>query len=337
MATLNINAKQEPLVGSVHVTIGALDGAIDSTTTKVFEDYMQDFLDQGVKHLILAFEGVKYVNSTGMGILIKIADRFRGVGGGLCLVGVSSKVVGLFDMLGLLPVLPLFPSMDEARAHLKSVAAPEAGVEEVEEVVEVAPAFEEMDFEANFEEVPEGIFPVEFDCPICESRLEIKREGKFKCPKCGCYFLSDNEGDVQALRLEDAKMIELKLPSDTTFIDGLRTMTRSFGREFGYTDDIIEIMDQGIDEAFAMIVRMAQDPQELCNIFMVGNSQELITGVFSGNKRFDGEDMEIKISMKIIQNAMDEVQILDLPSGGQLLKMRKEIRSALQVTPEKKR
>ncbi|RME80307.1 MAG: STAS domain-containing protein [Planctomycetota bacterium] len=332
MATLNITCKEENLGGSCRVTIGTLDGAIDSTTTKVFEDYMQEFLNNGVKFLILQFGGVKYVNSTGMGLLIKIADRFRDAGGDLCLVGVSNKVVGLFDMLGLLPVLPLFNSMDEAKEHLKSIVQPE---EEESEIMEVAPAFEEMDFEEPIEVMEEeDVYPVEFDCPVCTSGLEIPKEGKFKCPKCGCYFLADPEGDVQALRLEEAKMIELRLPSDTTFIDGLRTMTRSFGREFGYSDSIIEVMDQGIDEAFAMVVRLAQNPQELCNIFMVGNSQELITGVFSGNKRFDSDSLEIKLSMKIIQNAMDEVEIIELPSGGQLLKMKKVIRPPLQVTPK---
>lgn len=330
MAKLNVQIEEKNLVGPYQVTMARLEGAVDSTTAKQFEDQMQQFIDSGIQYLILLFEGIQYVNSTGMGILIKVTDRFRANGGDVCLVNVSQKIIALFDMLGLLAVLPIKNNLEEALEHLKSIAIQKLPQEEdtfepVEEFQEVQ--FEDLDDDDD-EDTP---YPIEFDCPVCQSRIEILEEGKFKCPKCGCYFISDQEGDVQALRLEESKMIELRLPSDTTFIDGLRTMTKSFGREFNYSDQIIEIMDQGIDEAFAMVVRMAQDPQELCNVFMVGNSEELITGVFSGGKRFDTNNMEVKLSMKIIENSMDEVQIVDLPSGGQLLKMKKIIQPPLEI------
>lgn len=114
MAELLFQSKQEKLDdGSLIITTKIL-GAIDGTTVRQFEDKLIGFFNQGVKNLILIFSDVKYINSTGMGLLVKLADKFQEGGGDIKLVGVPEKVIALFDMLGLLSLFKIYETEEDA-------------------------------------------------------------------------------------------------------------------------------------------------------------------------------------------------------------------------------
>lgn len=114
MAELLFQSKQEKLNdGSLIITTKIL-GAIDGTTVRQFEDKLIGFFNQGVKNLILIFSDVKYINSTGMGLLVKLADKFQEGGGDIKLVGVPEKVIALFDMLGLLSLFKIYDTEEDA-------------------------------------------------------------------------------------------------------------------------------------------------------------------------------------------------------------------------------
>ena len=103
-------------------------GAIDGTTVRQFEDKLIGFFNQGVKNLILIFSEVKYINSTGMGLLVKLADKFQEGGGDIKLVGVPEKVIALFDMLGLLSLFKIYETEEDAIESIEKT--PGGGVEE---------------------------------------------------------------------------------------------------------------------------------------------------------------------------------------------------------------
>lgn len=114
MAELLFQSKQEKLADGSLIIITKILGAIDGTTVRQFEDKLIGFFNQGVKNLILIFSDVKYINSTGMGLLVKLADKFQEGGGDIKLVGVPEKVIALFDMLGLLSLFKIYDTEEDA-------------------------------------------------------------------------------------------------------------------------------------------------------------------------------------------------------------------------------
>ncbi|HPY73914.1 MAG TPA: STAS domain-containing protein [Planctomycetota bacterium] len=126
MAELLFQSKQEKLPDGSPIIITKILGAIDGTTVRQFEDKLIGFFNQGVKNLILTFSEVKYINSTGMGLLVKLADKFQEGGGDIKLVGVPEKVIALFDMLGLLSLFKIYETEEDAVDSISHTDIPKA-------------------------------------------------------------------------------------------------------------------------------------------------------------------------------------------------------------------
>lgn len=129
MPELLFQSKQEKLHDGSPIIITKILGAIDGTTVRQFEDKLIGFFNQGVKNLILVFSEVKYINSTGMGLLVKLADKFQEGGGDIKLVGVPEKVIALFDMLGLLSLFKIYETDKDAIQSItaESMSSPAPG------------------------------------------------------------------------------------------------------------------------------------------------------------------------------------------------------------------
>ena len=112
--------RQVKLLDGSPVNICLIKGSIDGSTLFEFEEKLLGFLDHGVRHLIIVFSQVHYINSTGMGVLVKLADKFQEVGGDFNLVDVPDKMVALFNMLGLLSLIKLSKNEDEALKSFQS-------------------------------------------------------------------------------------------------------------------------------------------------------------------------------------------------------------------------
>ncbi len=96
------------------VCVLKIKGSVDGITVRQFEIQLDDFHRQNIKYLILIFSEVNYLNSTGMGLLIKYVDQFEEAGGAVKLVNVPGKVKVLFEMLGLMPVLHIYETEELA-------------------------------------------------------------------------------------------------------------------------------------------------------------------------------------------------------------------------------
>ena len=314
-----LETTKETLPGGSEVIIGNVGGAIDSTTNSEFDRRMKELQDEGAGNLILVLEEIKYINSTGMGALIKFADSFRALGGDIKLVAVPRKVEALFEMLGLLTLFKTFPTVKEALDYLSDTKSTIVTDEDEETADEPEVA------EKQVKPKP-SVYPVHFACPSCKTRIELGGVGKFKCPKCSAYYSASEAGEVKALRLEESKLIEMKLPCNIKFTEGLKNVLNTYAREFTYPTQCFNDINKAIDESWALIVGKADKDTDMCRVLMVGNSQELITGILVTNEPFTNEPGgATSRAFKIINSTMDQVEVSSLPSGGQLLKMVKKM------------
>src|SRR5688572_2423545 len=99
MAGLDVTLK--PVDGDASAGIAEMNGVIDGTTVGKFQESLEDCFKRGVRKLVVDMSKVRYVNSTGLGAIVKYNDRLKGAGGGLALAKVTPKVKIVIEMLGL--------------------------------------------------------------------------------------------------------------------------------------------------------------------------------------------------------------------------------------------
>lgn len=125
-----------------------LQGAIDAKSIPSFQERLDELREEGYISFVLDMNGVKYVNSTGLGYLVQLADQLRPQNGQMVLVRVQPKVRVVFDMLGLNSFFQIYSSNEQALEKLGSAAgAPAAATAEPEELLveeEEIPVLEEL-------------------------------------------------------------------------------------------------------------------------------------------------------------------------------------------------
>lgn len=104
----------EKLASMETAALVKINGAIDAKTVVLFQDKLDQLQKEGYTRFILDMEGIKYVNSTGLGTLVNVADALENRGGGIALIKIHPKVKVVFDMLGLNAFFKIFSNEKEA-------------------------------------------------------------------------------------------------------------------------------------------------------------------------------------------------------------------------------
>ncbi len=231
---LEFQNRQIQLPDGAPVIVSRILGSIDGSTVMPFEDKLLGFLDQGVTHLILVFSQVDYINSTGMGILVKVADKFQEVGGDICLINVPDKLVALFNMLGLLSLIKLYKSESEALERFQKQRTSSdlpssnalANMQAKPPLIETPPTKHREPHRDSIKSkkpaspkpmrsdsnpstatakkpaTPAPKRPVVIRCKQCMSKISLgtrPRAGTYKCPRCMAVFKLFKTGKIKYL------------------------------------------------------------------------------------------------------------------------------------------
>src|SRR2546421_12031102 len=101
MASVEFRVKVIKASDGTAATLAEVDGSIDASTITQFQQVMDKLVERGVKNLILDCTSVKYINSTGLGTLLKYADTFESIGGHLAFCPGPRKVMLVVGIVGL--------------------------------------------------------------------------------------------------------------------------------------------------------------------------------------------------------------------------------------------
>ncbi|NMC47904.1 MAG: STAS domain-containing protein, partial [Desulfovibrio sp.] len=77
----------EKTTGDVVVLV--LNGRLDSNTSKILEDKVMEILGQGHKKLLMDFQDVDYINSTGLRVLLLALQQLKKNQGKLVLCSIK--------------------------------------------------------------------------------------------------------------------------------------------------------------------------------------------------------------------------------------------------------
>ena len=95
-----------------------LNGEIDVYTSPKVKDAIGDLIDKGHYNLVINLENVRYIDSTGLGVLIGGLKRVREHGGTVNLVCTNPQIKKIFDITGLVKIFGIYEDEDAAMKAL---------------------------------------------------------------------------------------------------------------------------------------------------------------------------------------------------------------------------
>jgi anti-sigma B factor antagonist len=93
------------------VVVFQVSGEINITTSP---ELRKSFEKEQKKKIVIDFEKVTYIDSSGLATLVEVLKKTRTQGGALGLAGMSDKVKSLFEITKLDKLFPIYPNQTEA-------------------------------------------------------------------------------------------------------------------------------------------------------------------------------------------------------------------------------
>jgi anti-anti-sigma factor len=100
------------------IAVVSLNGKIDFEAAALLEVRIQELSKTGIKKLALDLSGVTGMDSTGLGEIIAIYNRFAADGGEVCVADLSDRIRLLFEYAKLHFVFRIFTNVASATEYL---------------------------------------------------------------------------------------------------------------------------------------------------------------------------------------------------------------------------
>ncbi len=91
-------------------------GEIDVYTAPKLREKLIELVSEGSYDVVVNLEGVDFLDSTGLGVLVGALKRVKAHDGSLSLVCTQEKILKIFKITGLTKVFPIHDSLDAATA-----------------------------------------------------------------------------------------------------------------------------------------------------------------------------------------------------------------------------
>lgn len=297
----------------------SLAGVIDAATIPALEKTFDQDVRRQRPLALVRLADVTYINSTGMGLFIKFADRYRASGGELCFSEVSTKVLALFRMLGLLSVLRVYASEAQAVAELKkapaSAAAPPPAADATPPSSAAGPA------------APVS-FPLTTVCQGCQARLLMPEAGFYRCPTCSTCFQAEAGRPLRIFAADRRAPFEASLTYDAAYLDGLCAILDQIAAGAGLSAPEREGLARACRALVESLIRRANGKGRAFKMLVASDPGECLVGVRADVPVPQGE---ADSAFDAVRSATDAFEVI--PAGtGCFFKMRKRS-SAPPKTP----
>lgn len=109
MSDLKINFRSNQAVAIVEPV-----GFINAHTARNFEDALQRLIDGNQLNIVINCQGLSYIASAGLGVIMGFIDLIRENNGDIRLCSLNETVFNIFDVLGFTQLYSIFESEDKA-------------------------------------------------------------------------------------------------------------------------------------------------------------------------------------------------------------------------------
>ena len=93
-------------------------GAIDASTYTIFEDKVDQALEEAPNVIIFDMEFADYISSTGIRVLLKTKKTLKETSGKMVFMNLQPQIKKVFDILQAIPTLKVFASIQELDNYL---------------------------------------------------------------------------------------------------------------------------------------------------------------------------------------------------------------------------
>lgn len=341
MASIEFRVKVIKSPSGTTATLAEIDGSIDATTIQQFQQVMDKLIERGVKNLILDCTSVKYINSTGLGTLLKYADTFESIGGHIAFCRVPSKVMLVMEMLGFNALFNIVPDEATALRSFSGETAPPASVKVHQEAPSYAPpapaapaypatpsnyatpAAYAAPAPAPAAAAP-AAFPTQAQCARCRVTLDIPAVGKYKCPRCGTVLAVEPTGKVRFFASKKGTPVELSLPTRKELLSGVGELAARCAEGCGFNGDNLDQISGAVVDACERVIDLAyeSDSKSSFHLLIVPNGKTLTVKISDHGKPFDfgaGGSIYADQRFASVIQSMDTVEHRPNPRGGNLL------------------
>ncbi|MGH7145765.1 MAG: STAS domain-containing protein [Planctomycetota bacterium] len=278
MATIDFKIRNIKDASGTQATVAAIDGSIDATSIVQFQSVMDKLVERGVKNLILDCAKVKYINSTGLGTLLKYADLFEEKSGHIAFVRVPNKVYLVMEMLGFNALFDIVPDEAMALKKFSGAEVPDNTVpvnlgdnrapldgndlrEQVNREFErksppppanlppppppLAPPPLPTATPAQATALPplagSGAFPTSnlVTCAKCRVKLSIGGIGRYRCPRCGTIVRIESPGVApRFFAAKKYRAIEISFPAQRELFTAIQPLVERASAGIGINGQV---------------------------------------------------------------------------------------------------
>lgn len=100
------------------VTVVGLNGRVDSSTAKSFEERLTAIFRSGRNRIVVDFKHLVYISSAGCRVLLVASRLAEKSNGQLALCNLTADVMRVFELGGLTELFAIYPSREEGLAKL---------------------------------------------------------------------------------------------------------------------------------------------------------------------------------------------------------------------------
>lgn len=109
---MELDVRVETGGGACVVTVS---GEVDVYTSPTLKERLIEAIDEGCGQVIVSLDGVAFIDSSGLGVLVGCLRRVKERDGSLTIVCSRDQILKIFRITGLDKVFPIVATLDEAR------------------------------------------------------------------------------------------------------------------------------------------------------------------------------------------------------------------------------
>ena len=109
-----IDLVYEDIRGKDNAKLIRFIGDLDATNVETVLEKVCSLLSEGIINLIADFKKLRYVNSTGLGILLHFSKSAREKGGSFKIANINENVYEIIEIIGATSLLEIYDELEEA-------------------------------------------------------------------------------------------------------------------------------------------------------------------------------------------------------------------------------
>lgn len=291
MAQLTHKMRTVTCPDSESAVVVDLHGSVDPATIDTFDQIFDELIEGGHLRIIMDLGKLKYINSTGMGMMVQYYDQLSEEGGGLVLMGVQPKIMLVLEMLGLQELFPIVGSEEEALKCVQGDQVTPANVQV---------RLEDEDGGAEEESLGVIIAPqpttVTVSCGFCNAELLAAGAGTYRCPACSSLLTIGDGGDAKTYP-PASDSFEVSMAPDDDYFLGVGTILTLAGQKAGLDGEDSKKAAAAVKACLRVLRKEAlgeRADKERINLFAKADEKGLTVHIHCGGKNLPDDSLFTK-------------------------------------------